>query len=82
MHTYLRTARTWLLGALCFAAVLSAAHAMPAKDDIVQKAERHDVTSTVDTLASTLAVGDVIFIRVTAKPFREVASATGSGQSH
>jgi hypothetical protein len=55
---------------------------MPAKDDIVQKAERHDVTSTVDTLASTLAVGDVIFIRVTAKPFREVASATGSGQSH
>jgi hypothetical protein len=82
MHTYLRTARTWLLGALCFAAALSAAHAIPAQDDTVQKAERHDVATTVDSLASTLAVGDVIFIRVTAKPFREVALATGSWTNH
>jgi len=33
-------------------------------------------------LAPRLAVGDVVFIRVTARPFREVADATGSWTNH
>lgn len=32
--------------------------------------------------AARLAVGDVVFIRVTARPFREVADATGSWTNH
>jgi hypothetical protein len=37
---------------------------------------------TFNALASKLKVGDVIFIRVTAKPFREVAAATDSWTNH
>lgn len=36
----------------------------------------------VDALAPQLAVGDLVFIRVDAKPFREVAAATGSWTNH
>ena len=36
----------------------------------------------VRTLAPALAVGDVVFIRVGARPFREVAAATGSWTNH
>lgn len=34
------------------------------------------------TLSNTLQVGDVVFIRVRARPFREVAAATGSWTNH
>ena len=37
--------------------------------------------STSD-LATTLLVGDVVFIRIRARPFREVAAATGSWTNH
>jgi hypothetical protein len=37
---------------------------------------------TVTSLASQLAVGDVVFIRVPFRPFRQVASATGSWTNH
>lgn len=40
------------------------------------------VAASVAALAPTLMVGDVIFIRVAAKPFREVAAATGSWANH
>lgn len=36
----------------------------------------------VDELASHLQVGDLVFIRVGLKPFREVAAATGSWTNH
>lgn len=39
-------------------------------------------TAPAPALASTLEVGDVVFIRVTAKPFREVARATNSWTNH
>ena len=39
-------------------------------------------TTTLASLAATLKVGDVVFIRVPAKPFREVAAATGSWTNH
>lgn len=37
---------------------------------------------SIDALAPALRVGDVVFIRVGAKPFREVAAATGSWTNH
>jgi hypothetical protein len=37
---------------------------------------------TVAALAAQLQVGDVVFIRVDAKPFREIAAATGSWTNH
>lgn len=40
------------------------------------------VAASVAALAPTLKVGDVIFIRVAAKPFREVAAATDSWTNH
>ena len=39
-------------------------------------------TMSVDTLAPRLRVGDLVFIRVPARPFREVAAATGSWTNH
>ena len=39
-------------------------------------------TTTLASLTDTLQVGDVVFIRVPAKPFREVAAATGSWTNH
>ncbi|MET0349297.1 MAG: YebB family permuted papain-like enzyme [Rhizobacter sp.] len=38
--------------------------------------------TSVSDLGPTLRVGDVVFIRVTARPFREVATATGSWTNH
>jgi Permuted papain-like amidase enzyme, YaeF/YiiX, C92 family len=38
--------------------------------------------TSVATLASALKVGDVVFIRVSARPFREVALATNSWTNH
>ena len=40
------------------------------------------VTTTVATLAPALNVGDVVFIRVAARPCREVAAATDSWTNH
>lgn len=37
---------------------------------------------TAETLGSLLCVGDIVCIHVTAKPFREVAAATGSWINH
>ena len=37
---------------------------------------------TLQQLAADLQVGDVVFIRIPAKPFREVAAATGSWTNH
>jgi len=38
--------------------------------------------ASVRALAPSLNVGDVVFIRVAARPFREVAAATGSWTNH
>lgn len=37
---------------------------------------------TLEALGRTLAIGDLVFIRVKARPFREVADATGSWTNH
>lgn len=41
-----------------------------------------DRATSVQMLATKLSVGDVVFIRVSAKPFREVATATESWTNH
>ncbi|MGZ5859047.1 MAG: YebB family permuted papain-like enzyme [Burkholderiaceae bacterium] len=38
--------------------------------------------TTIGTLATSMKVGDIVFIRVSAKPFREVADATNSWTNH
>ena len=43
---------------------------------------RAQATASLPTLSAELQVGDVVFIRVPAKPFREVADATGSWTNH
>ena len=40
------------------------------------------VVTSVGTLAPALNVGDVVFVRVAARPFREVAAATDSWTNH
>ncbi|PRC94065.1 YebB family permuted papain-like enzyme [Solimicrobium silvestre] len=39
-------------------------------------------STSIDQIAKTLKVGDLIFIRVSARPFREVADATGTWTNH
>ena len=39
-------------------------------------------TETVDALAGTLKVGDIVFTRIGAYPFRKVADATGTWTNH
>jgi len=41
-----------------------------------------EIDTNVRDLATTLKVGDVVFIRVRARPFREVATATASWTNH
>src|SRR5262249_32148423 len=41
-----------------------------------------DERITIRALAGQLVIGDVVFIRVDAKPFREVAAATGTWTNH
>ncbi len=66
---------------LAFTASLSLAEATPLPgEDPAQPAVLH--RSSVAALASNMMVGDVVFIRVGAKPFREVADATSSWTNH
>jgi hypothetical protein len=66
-----------------FGAALSTA-ALLSASPFGASAERagEPVATTVDALAPALNVGDVVFIRVAARPFREVAAATGSWTNH
>jgi len=65
--------RSRSLAASCGAALLCAVMSLPAT--------AADST-TIDTLARELKVGDLVFVRIDAKPFREVAQATGSWTNH
>jgi len=73
------------IAAFLFAAVAAAAApdttGAAAHDAVAATLPAADAT-TLASLAATLQVGDVVFIRVPAKPFREVAAATGSWTNH
>jgi hypothetical protein len=63
--------------ALCLAALLASSPG-PTRAEPVDEA----AAASVRTLAPSLNVGDVVFIRVGARPFREVAAATDSWTNH
>jgi hypothetical protein len=70
-----------------FTALLSTAFAIPSHAlTLTERPEERGPSEApsvqVGELANSLKVGDVVFIRVPAKPFREVASATGSWTNH
>lgn len=71
-----RWARTSLLTLV--AALGALAHA----GGLVDRDTDHELSVSTYALSPGLAVGDVIFVRVSAKPFREVAAATNSWTNH
>jgi hypothetical protein len=73
------TFRRGALAALLATAACAAAQAqapLPAAD----RADAASIAAT--TLGRSLAVGDIVFIRIGAYPFRKVAEATGSWTNH
>jgi Permuted papain-like amidase enzyme, YaeF/YiiX, C92 family len=73
MSNRFHRATTRCCAALSMAALLLAGTA---------QARAEPASATVGTLATALNVGDVVFIRVAARPFREVAEATDSWTNH
>lgn len=73
-HQIFRAA-TWMRVGLCIGAIVAAPDAM------AEPILPGDQTS-VRALGDELSVGDIVFIRVAAKPFREVAVATNSWTNH
>lgn len=65
-----------------FAGVCCAATAQTGDAATAREAQRPPAPSSASQLAPQLRVGDLVFIRVPAKPFREVATATGSWTNH
>jgi len=74
--------KTGLLAALGLITVLACAPAMSAMEASLGESASAEPALKVEALAPTLQVGDLVFIRVSAKPFREVASTTGSWSNH
>ena len=74
--------RESLCVALHVAALIASPHTMALNDRAEARLETYDTGTPIHSLATTLHVGDVVFIRVSAKPFREVAIATGSWTNH
>jgi hypothetical protein len=69
--------RCALLASVCCAATAQTRDATVAKGAPLPPA-----SASPSRLAPQLQVGDLVFIRVPAKPFREVATATGSWTNH
>jgi hypothetical protein len=44
--------------------------------------QEHPVKTPIAQFAKTLKIGDLVFIRISVKPFREVAEATGTWTNH
>lgn len=71
-----------------FAATVASVYIVSASAHAAAESNTNNAAATAATqvstsqLAHSLKVGDVVFIRVTAKPFREVAIATGSWTNH
>lgn len=67
--------------ALTLLVAASATRALPIDAD-VDPQELMQSPVIVAALGRTLEVGDLVFIRIAARPFREVAAATGSWTNH
>ena len=68
---------------VAFALVVAASEAPARPVDTEAEPQRPaHAPVTIGSLAQTLEVGDLVFIRIAAKPFREVAAATDSWTNH
>lgn len=63
-------------------AVVSSFPVMVLPEEVATNSDPQPADLSIYTLAAKLRVGDVIFIRVDAKPMREVSAATGSWTNH
>ena len=68
--------------ALSIVGVIVSFHATALAGTGEARFEPRGATLSIRALAPNLRVGDVVFIRVAAKPFREVAAATGTWTNH
>ena len=71
-----------VLSALAIAVMPAPASASTLSGSQDQTVNSASAFESTQQLAGTLKVGDLVFIRVSAKPFREIASATGSWTNH
>ncbi len=71
-----------LFPALLSGVLLASFQAMAATEPDQAGLARSVTTTTTAMLAAQASVGDIVFIRVNAKPFREVATATNSWTNH
>ncbi len=81
MRFWTRSFKISLYAMLHIAALSVSSHAMAFTGSQDVRIDAYDAVST-PALGAILNVGDVVFIRVPAKPFREVATATGSWTNH
>ena len=77
-----RFARPVLMAVVLAAPLGAGALPAPEADGAAAAVAGHATPVAVARLLDDLRVGDVVFIRVTARPFREVADATGSWTNH
>jgi hypothetical protein len=74
--------KTSVCAAFYLSMLIASAHVMAVNEATQQPTVSRDATITIDSLATRMHVGDIVFIRVSAKPFREVAAATNSWTNH
>ena len=67
---------------LALTSLPSSVGAMPLQEAADARLAAQLPRTSISSLASNMEVGDVVFIRVGAKPFREVADATNSWTNH
>jgi hypothetical protein len=74
--------KTSVCAALCISTLIASVHAMAVNEIDQQPIASQHMATAIDSLATRMSVGDIVFIRVSAKPFREVAAATNSWTNH
>ena len=82
MFTFANGLFRWALAPLATFVLVISGFDLAHAEDVNHAFADVDVSSFVRQGPAALAIGDVIFIRVSAKPFREVAAATNSWTNH
>ncbi len=67
---------------LCIPTLMASSIALAGDDSDQTNVALRDMPTSIHSLAKDFQVGDLVFIRVSAKPFREVAAATNSWTNH
>lgn len=82
MIAQIRQVKTSIFPALLLSALIAAPKAMAVNEPDQAGAVASVTATTITSLAAHASVGDIVFIRVTARPFLEVAAATRSWTNH